>query len=57
MASTVTYRVPSTADTKPVILRLELVLDVKPDIQEQFVQQVLLFFSLFWKKNDRYNFY
>ena len=40
MEGTATFHALTTADTDPVILRLELVLDVKLDIKEQFVQQV-----------------
>ena len=42
MEVTVTYHAQKTADTEPVIFRMELVLDVKLDIKEQFVQQVFL---------------
>ena len=42
MEVTVTYHAQTTADTEPVIFRMELVLDVKLDIKEQFVQQVFL---------------
>ena len=41
MEATVTYHAQTTADTELVIFRTELVLDVKLDIREQFVQQVL----------------
>ena len=40
MEATVTYHAQITADTKHVIFRTELVLHVKLDIKEQFVQQV-----------------
>ena len=40
MEGTATYLAQTTADTAPVIFRTELVLDVKLDIKEQFVQQV-----------------
>ena len=40
MEATVTYYAQTTADTKLVIFRTELVLHVKLDIKEQFVQQV-----------------
>ena len=44
MEATVTFHVLTTADTGPVILRMELVLDVKLDIKEQFVEKVLISF-------------
>ena len=56
MEATVTFYAQNTAETEPVIFRMEHVLDVKLDIQEQFVQQVLCSFFI-WKKNDRYQFY
>lgn len=42
MEVTVTYHAQTTADTAPVIFIMELVLNVKLDIKEQFVQQVFL---------------
>lgn len=44
MEETVAYHAQTTADTKPVTFRMELVLNVKMDIKEQFVQRVFLFF-------------
>ena len=46
MEATVTKHARTTADTEPVIFRMELVLDVKLDIKEQFVQQVFFSFSI-----------
>ena len=43
MEATVTYNAQTTADTELVIFRMELVLDVKLDIEEPFVNQVFLF--------------
>ena len=40
MEGTVTIFAPITADTEPVIFKMELPLDVRLDIKEQFVQQV-----------------
>ena len=42
MEGTVAYHAQTTADIDPVIFRMELVLDVKLDIKEQFVQWVFL---------------
>ena len=42
MEGTATYLAQTTADTAPVIFRTELVLDVKLDIKEQFVQLVFV---------------
>ena len=48
MEATVAYHARTTADTEPVILWTELVLDVKLDIKEQIVQRVFLFF-VYWE--------
>lgn len=54
MEATVTFHAQTAADTEPVIFSMELVLVVKLDIKEQFVQQVL---CSFFGKYDRYQFY
>ena len=46
MEATVAYHARTTADTEHVILWTELVLDVKLDIKEQFVQQVFCSFFI-----------
>ena len=43
MEAIATFHALTTADTEPDIFRMELVLDVKLDIKEQFVQQVFFF--------------
>ena len=48
METNVTVHALKTADTEPVILWTELVLDVKLDIKEQIVQRVFLFF-VYWE--------
>ena len=53
MEGTATYLAQTTANTAPVIFRTELVLDVKLDIKEQFVQSVF-FASLFLFIKDNY---
>ena len=47
MEATVTVHALKTADTERVIFRMELVLNVKLDIMEQFVQQVFLGFFIY----------
>ena len=56
MEGTATYLAQTTADTAPVIFRTELVLDVKLDIKEQFVQLVFVA-SLFLFMKDNYQYY
>ena len=52
MAWNVTYHAPATADTKHVILRMELVLGVYLDIKEHFVKRVSFVVFFILEKND-----